>query len=291
MPSDSSSDQVAAIIVNWNASHDTLTVARWLGTAHPGARIYVIDNASEDEDRRHLRQHLADSVTLIEKETNDGYAAGVNTGIRLARACGARYGWLLNPDSLPTAACLPALLAGIENAVAVGPRQYQSDSPDDPGQTYVSAATISQGRVTPVKCGGCVLGVHDVDIVTGTGLLVDLDACAVAGPLREEFFHYKEEFEFIERLGQVGSIRHVCSATVWHRRGGALSHESQAAQYYRVRNELLYLSMRERHWRLTGRALRFIFKSLYEARRGRRAIVLRAAFDAYRNRTGRVTFG
>lgn len=258
--STSRADDVGAVIVNWNSSADLLDCVRVIGASFPDVTVVVIDNRSEPEQYDQLAD-LPGGVELVSLDANNGYAAGVNAGIAALDRLGKTWAWLINPDARPDPMSLDRLLFASSGAVALSPRQYSSARPGS-GSTYASAATTRRGRVTAVLCDGCSNGVHEVDVVTGTGLLVQVQRSLEVGLLDESFFHYKEEFEFVERLSSLGAVRLVCHAGVWHRRGGSLAHESPQATYYRVRNELLYLRKRSRIWFATPRVARTILRSL-----------------------------
>ena len=259
-----SRDEVAALLVNWNSSKDVLRTVAAIADEYPDVRVVVVDNGSELSDWESLSVLRGTGVMLERRTVNGGYAAGVNEGLRRARALGSSWAWLINPDALPYPGCLDALLAATAGAVALSPRQLSSSAPLDEAATqYTSAAHRVGARWVHEGCAGCAVGRHEVDVVTGTGLLVDVAAAHQAGYLDESFFHYKEEFEFTERLAQFGAVRYVCGARLWHERGGSLSTSSPTAEYYTVRNELLYLSKQlERPWRLRARTWRWSLRSL-----------------------------
>ena len=271
---------VAVLLVNWNSSQDVLRTVRTITLEYPQVRAIVVDNASALADREALAALELDGAIVDRLPENRGYAAGVNRGLRRARTLGSTWVWLMNPDALPYPGCLDTLLSASTGAVVLSPRQLTSTRPLDESATqYVSAAHRVDARWEHELCPGCAAGTHDVDVVTGTGLLVHVDAAHRAGYLAESFFHYKEEFEFTERMAQCGAVRYVCQARLWHQRGGSLSTTSPTADYYRVRNELLYLAMRSTGpWRLRGRAWRWSLRSLGSALRARpearRAILL-----------------
>lgn len=261
----STTASVTAIIVNWNSAVDTLECVDHLVALHPGMGIVVVDNASDSGDFMALERGLGPEVELRRSPVNGGYASGVNRGLLVAKERGTRWAWLVNPDSRPRPGCLEELLKHSRGALALSPAQESSPSYDSQADVYITAAMIRRGRVTPIVCTGCSNGGHEVDVLTGTTLLLDVQASFGLGLLREDFFHYKEEYEFVERLGRLGKLRLVCSARTWHRRGASLSQESPAAEYYRVRNELLYLRFRSRYWALKPRTVRFVLRVLLRA--------------------------
>jgi len=262
-----SRDKVAALLVNWNSSKDVLRTVAAIADEYPEVTVIVVDNGSELPDWDLLSVLRVNEVVLVRRSDNGGYAAGVNEGLRRARTLGSTWAWLINPDALPYPGCLDALLAASAGAVALSPQQLSSAIPLEEGSTqYTSAAHRVGTRWVHERCTGCAVGRHEVDVVTGTGLLIDAAAAHQAGYLDESFFHYNEEFEFTERLAQFGAVRYVCGARLWHERGGSLSATSPTADYYTVRNELLYLSMRlERPWRLRARTWRWSLRSLASA--------------------------
>lgn len=272
--------QVAVVLVNWNSASDVARTVRAITDEYPGLVTVVVDNASVQDDWERLSDLSSPGLQLDRLPENRGYAAGVNRGLALARANGMTWAWLMNPDALPYPGCLDQLLAAAEGAGVLSPRQLSSNVPlDHAAVQYVSAARMVGSRLRHETCAGCPSGRHDVDVVTGTGLLVNVDLAHEAGLMREEFFHYKEEFEFAERMAGLGAIRYVCSARLWHERGGSLAKSSPQAEYYRVRNELLYLSMRlESPWLARTRAWKWSLRSLGDALRAqpesRRAILV-----------------
>jgi GT2 family glycosyltransferase len=282
---------VLAVIVNWNTSSETLACVGHLAREYPGLSILVLDNGSRTDEVESLERALPDG-SLEPLPLNLGYAHGVNRGFLAAKAGGYRWVWLINPDSRPRPGCLELLMANSHGAVALSPRQASSLSYKDMGAAYASAAMIRRGRVTPLVCIDGA-DTHEVNVLTGTGLLVDVQAAFGVGLLDERFFHYKEEFDFTERLARVGKLRLVCAAQMWHARGASLAHGSPTAEYYLARNELLYLKSRYIFGRVQPRTARFVLRSLKRAldhlRDGRRTVargILEGLADGMRGRGG-----
>src|SRR5262245_67579 len=104
------SRHVAAVIVNWNSASDTLRCVQAIGAGHPIAdSIVVVDNGSTDNSRTILAESRT-SMTRINLPKNLGFAGGANAGARAAIERGATHIWFLNPDALPSATALSALL-------------------------------------------------------------------------------------------------------------------------------------------------------------------------------------
>jgi GT2 family glycosyltransferase len=236
------SSDVLAVILNWNCAPDTIRCLRAVAAGVPAPEIVVVDNGSVDDSVARLKD---EPVTLLSLGDNLGYAGGMNAGIRAAYARGARWVWLLNADAVPRPGALAALLRVADRYAVAGSRQVTSADPGDPHPSaYTVAAVLPKGKVRPFGCPGCPAGVHDVDVVTGASLLLDVGRAVDVGLFDERFFHYKEEFDLARRLGSVG---YVCASEVWHARGGSLPRSSPAARYYHHRNEVLYVRKHHRH--------------------------------------------
>jgi GT2 family glycosyltransferase len=222
------SEPVTAVVLNWNCAPDTrLCVdAVRAGTVVPD--VIVVDNGSTEP--------FDDADVKLDR--NLGYAGGMNAGIWAAHGRGARWVWLLNADAVPHATALEQLLAHTDRfGVLTSSQVTGADS-----QPYVVAAHLPGGKVRPLRCGGCADGVHEVDVVTGAAILVNVDAALSVGLFDERFFHYKEEFDLVRRIAHTGvRVGFVCGSTVWHRRGGSLATASPRARYYHHRNEVLYV--------------------------------------------------
>jgi len=239
---------VAAIIVSYNSSNDVAACVEWLKSTHPTVTVIVVDNASTSVDLEKLRS-LDQVDHLICLPKNGGYACGINRGLLKASELSRSWAWLINPDARPHDTALDTLLSYTDRSVALGTRQEQSADPAIPGTPYLTAANIVGGKVRGLFCPGCDIGSHEVAVVTGACLLVPTELALRVGGMDENYFHYKEEFDFVEQLGHHGAVRLICAARVWHRRGGSMDVRSAAAAYYRSRNEVLYLRKRHRRWR------------------------------------------
>lgn len=230
------------MILNWNCADDTIRCARAVAAGSTVPEIVIVDNGSRDDSVAKLEKFDA-PVTLLRLDRNLGYAGGMNAGIREAEARGAEWVWLLNADALPRRDALSTLLRHGDRFEVATSLQTTSAHPDDPApEPYVVAAMLPKGKVRPFRCAGCAEGAHEVDMVTGASLLLRLPWVVRVGLFDERFFHYKEEFDLVRRIGDAGGrIGFVCASEVWHRRGGSLSGSSPRARYYYHRNEILYV--------------------------------------------------
>ncbi len=228
----------AVIVVNFNSAHDVASLLAGLPTDATRG-VLVVENGSDDSATELRLLEQLSSVHVVRADENRGYAAGVNDGLRAARAWGCAYAVVVNPDSRPTIDSLVAVRRALADAGVVGVQQV-TGPPERPVR-YVTAAVGQFPWPRPFACPGCSLGVHDVAAVSGAILGIDIEVARRAGGLDERFFHYKEEVDFCRRAASTGSrIRWLCRPEVWHARGMSLPRRSPAAHYYRVRNEILF---------------------------------------------------
>lgn len=82
-------------------------------------RIVVVDNDSEPETRELLASY-GDRIDVVIRETNTGYAGGMNIGIRHALERGAEHVVLMNQDTEIDPAWLRHLVAAAESDPSIG---------------------------------------------------------------------------------------------------------------------------------------------------------------------------
>jgi GT2 family glycosyltransferase len=94
---------VAVIIVSWNVRNYLSDCLRSVAADFRASRlrggIWVVDNASTDGTVALLRD-LFPQVHVLANETNVGFGAANNQGMRAAAASHPRYYFFLNPDTL-----------------------------------------------------------------------------------------------------------------------------------------------------------------------------------------------
>jgi GT2 family glycosyltransferase len=235
-------DRLCVVILNWNTSeHVERCVQGLLGIDY--VDILLVDNHSNDLDYEHLVA-LAKrfDAGLVRTGENLGYAGGMNSGMRAAAGAGYRHALLLNGDTRPDEVVVNELWQNRAMAALVGVAQTSDmDGPPEEASLYGTVGSLSGGKIRETECRGEDGGFHYVDVVSGAGLLVDLNAARAVGWMDERYFHYVEEVDFCVRLGRAGyAIGHSCRVPLRHLRGGSLSASSPQARYYATRNELIF---------------------------------------------------
>jgi GT2 family glycosyltransferase len=230
-----------------------------LASLGDGAEVVVVDNNSPDGSADMVRAEFP-HVTLIALPTNQGFSVGVNAAARAARG---DLLLLLNPDSLvghDDLARMPALLAALPGASAVGFRQvdergdFQLTVGPPPSLALELVRRYVQRRL---DAGDAGLGrrldrllsrPRRVPWVAGSVLLTTRAAFDAVGGFDESFFLYFEDIDFCLRLhAQVGPVWYHPGLTVTHVRGeSARSNPGVARRAYRE-SQLRYWS-KHRGW-------------------------------------------
>ncbi len=197
--------------------------------------VIVVDNASNDGSAAMVREAFPD-VYLIANETNVGFAAANNQGIRVSRG---RHVLLLNPDTVVLDDALARLVGFLdqhpEYAVAGAGLVYpdgsfQHSAFEFPGvlQSFFDFFPINH-RVTNSRLNGRYPRAlyergqpFDIDHPLGACLAVRRAAIDQVGLLDEGFFMYCEEIDWCWRMRKAGwKIACVPAARVVHHAGAS----------------------------------------------------------------------
>ncbi|MEL6740356.1 MAG: glycosyltransferase family 2 protein [Planctomycetota bacterium] len=182
--------------------------------------VVLVDDASPDGAAGELRE-ACPSATLIERPTNGGFAAAVNTGLKSEPARAAPYVALLNADAVGHPGWLEACVDELERDPTLGsvcPLIVEASDPtriDSAGQ----GVTIG-GWGFRVAHGERAADAADRDVLgpTGCAAVYRREALERAGGgLREDLVAYYEDAELALRLAGAGfGCRCVAGAVVEH---------------------------------------------------------------------------
>ena len=114
--------KVAVIVLNWNGLDDTVECLESLRKiSYPNYAVVVVDNGSEGDDVRVLKEKFGDYVHVVENERNYGFAEGNNIGIRYSlNALEPAYLLLLNNDMVVAPDFLEELVRVAESDTGIG---------------------------------------------------------------------------------------------------------------------------------------------------------------------------
>jgi len=169
----------------------------------------VVDNCSQDGSGDMVADVFPD-VMLIRNESNVGFAAAANQGIRIS--CG-KYILLLNPDTLIVNNAIDMMLQWMENYPDVGICGPQLLNPDATIQrsiiSFPSLLTITMVHLFPfLKSINRSLGIGEfqdhttsqlVECVSGACFMIRQDVINSIGTFDERFFLNAEEMDFCRR--------------------------------------------------------------------------------------------
>jgi GT2 family glycosyltransferase len=183
----------------------------------PDYEIVVVDNASGDETLATV-QKLSLGAKIIARDTNGGYAAGVNAGIRASHATDAVL--VLNPDIRLLPGCVAALLGRLRKPGIgiVVPRirgedgQIQHSLHRSPSVLRAWGEAILGGNLAGRMP---ILGETIVDEMayshpttaawaSGAAMMISTVCIRAVGEWNEPFFLYSEETEYCLRAGDAG---------------------------------------------------------------------------------------
>jgi GT2 family glycosyltransferase len=234
------------IIVNWNLKTDTAACIRSLVQAKANlSQIIVIDNGSSDGSVPYLREIFGTVLQIIELDTNIGFAAATNLGIRKSMDQGAEWLLLLNNDTWVAEDFFEKLLLVIETQPSYsvfGPTIFFAGERDLVwflGDHLVPGTMLTTNpyRGKPIPSG--LSEVLPVDFLSGCAMLVNRKAFEDTGLLDANLFMYGEEVDWCWRVKRAGHrLAAVPLAMMWHKVSASSSQISTKARYLRVRNQI-----------------------------------------------------
>lgn len=231
-------------ILNWNGLADTLACLAALdGTRDGSWHALVIDNGSTDDPRDAIARQFP-WVECIRLESNLGFAAGQNHGLRLAMARGHEAVLMLNNDCEIDGAAIGVLLQRLRGdtaIAAVSPLLYCSDTRARP---QMVAAWLDWSRHCSVRPStpDAARPPEWPVMAPGTALMLSCAALERIGLLDERYFAYYEDNDLSARIAAAGLRAEYCrQARAWHA-SRPVAQYSAMALYLSARNAQLFWS-------------------------------------------------
>lgn len=241
----------ALVILNWNGRHH---LERFLPEVlpHKGkAKVYVIDNGSQDDSLDFLRNNYSKEIEVLALQNNGGFCGGYNQG--LAHIYADVY-ILLNNDIALTPGCIDRLLGVLEQesqVAACQPKILNFVEKDvfeyaGAGGGYIDkhGYPFCKGRVinTLEKDHGQYNEHYPVAWATGACFAVRSSVYKSLGGLDEDFFAHMEEIDLCWRIQHAGfTVKYIGDASIYHLGGGTLRRNSSQKTYLNFRNGLFLL--------------------------------------------------
>lgn len=227
---------VSVVIVTYNSRRSIEACLNALAaSSYPVHETIVVDNASSDLTPDLVRLRFP-GATLVRNESNLGFAAGTNVGIRKSSG---DYVLLLNPDAILSRTCLPVLVGHLERERDVGLAGCRLLNDDGTLQFSIGrfptpanqlGRLLLLGRLFPGSSALRELDfredryetTHDVEWLFGAVLMARREAFERVGILDEAYFLFSEEQDWCWRMLHAGwRVSYLASAEAVHLgRGG-----------------------------------------------------------------------
>lgn len=265
--------RLAVVILNFRNPVDTLACLASVQAAYGTnvqVSIVVVDNASGDGSfQRFVEAGAAAGASatagptlprvrssvqfgrllLVESEQNGGFAYGNNIGMLAAQAlCDPDFYWLLNNDTAIAAGSYEAFLEAHAYFAArhaqVGLLGQKLVSYEDPQHLQAIGARLGRRSLQArhIGCGELDHGQYDdyacadaMDYPVGASLFFSRTFLRDVGPMREDYFLYYEELDWVERSKKAG-YRHgyMWKIPLRHREGGTIRSDAGVRKYSAV---------------------------------------------------------
>ena len=232
--------RVAILVLNYNGADCLPRCLQSLrALKYPQYHVVVIDNGSEDGSFEEAKQNFPECHYLA-KESNAGFAAGMNTGIIYAEQKGYDLVWLLNYD----AEVLPDTLTALVEAYTNDPsREALSPVIQNPDQSiWFAGGHVNYFRMRTEHTQNILHNTpYQTRFLTGCAPLFTTALLQELKGFDERFFLYYEDADLSCRiLGTGRSLWVVPEARVIH---AEKSNASQKKVYYLVYSGLLFFAL------------------------------------------------
>jgi len=229
---------LSLIVVNHNGGTNVVRNLRSMldSAGNDAIELVVVDNASTDGSLRAIRRALPEAI-LVESETNEGYAAGVNLG--LDRAEGDVL-VVMNPDITPRGDAVAVLAAAatetgcltggavLDRSGRMSPNCFRrAPAPAD----ILREALFVRPRTRLDRDDAFPEGVFRTDVVSGSVMALTRESYERLGPMDERYFLYDEDVEWCARAGTTGIGVAVAAGAAFEHEGGLSTRSNEGPAF------------------------------------------------------------
>lgn len=234
----------AVVVLNYRGRDDTLAcVTSLLADPHPPT-VLVVDNGSEDGLLRDVRERWPE-VRTVAHRTNQGFAGGMNSGVRQALSDGARTVTVLNNDTLVPAGTIEALAERAMLGEAVSPTVRHLGAPD---VWFAGGAVDHRTGIAEHVFGHRLAdqpvreGVRRTEVLAGCCVTASAATWRRVGLFDERYFLLFEDSDWSLRAAAAGvPLTVLTDVAIEHRvSASAVGATAYLNTYYYTRNGLLF---------------------------------------------------
>lgn len=247
--------RVCVVILNHNGKHHLeYCLPSLSATTYANLELMLVDNASTDGSVAFTRERFP-HVTIVECDTNLGWAGGNNAGIRRALEHSADYIVLQNNDTKVD----PRWISGAVQVCEANPRVGIAGF--TMLQEYIQGEDPEGDRFRALSAAWEQLEYEPADHVTGAALFVRADVFRDVGLIDEAYFAYSEEDDLEKRAIRAGYQMVRVNVPLWHYNGGFWRKQFLKSSVLAMRNNIrcmLKNDTRDSVWRQIVWLIRFV---------------------------------
>ena len=221
--------------------------------------VLLVDNASGDDSLSRLKDYFKDNVIFIESSENNGFAAGNNQALKIAKG---KYQLLLNSDTIVWENTLESIYYYMEKHTDVGATGcrvlLENGDLDKACKRSFPNVKNSFFRLfhipTKSKDDNYNLdslpddGVYEIDCLTGAFMFIRKEALDEIGFLDETFFMYGEDIDLCFRIKQAGwKIVYYGKSKITHFKGASSKKQKSKLIYEFYRAMYVYYKKHHAH--------------------------------------------
>lgn len=214
--------------------------------------VILVDNASADDSLSRLKDYFKDKVIFIESRENNGFAAGNNQALKIAKG---KYQLLLNSDTIVWENTLQSIYYYMEEHTDVGATGcrvlLESGDLDKACKRSFPNVKNSFFRLfhIPTKSEDDNYnlnnlpddGIYEIDCLTGAFMFIRKEALDEVDFLDETFFMYGEDIDLCFRIKQAGwKIVYYGKSKITHLKGASSKKQKSKLIYEFYRAMYIY---------------------------------------------------
>ena len=230
--------------------------------------ILVVDNASSDDSLAKLKEYFGDKVTFIASKENNGFAAGNNQALRIAKG---KYVLLLNSDTIVWENTLNNIYNYMENHEDVGAcgcrvvlengeldKACKRSFPNVKNSFFRLFHIPTKSKDNDYNLDNLPDDeIYEIDCLTGAFMFMRSEALNQSGFLDETFFMYGEDIDLCYRIKKAGwKIIYYGESKITHLKGASSKKQKFKLiyEFYRA----MYIYYKKHHANSTSFFVNFI---------------------------------